>query len=271
MDGIIQDIRHGVRAMRREAVTTAAAVLSLALGITATVTMFAVLDAYLLEPLPFAEPDGLVVLREGRVGEPMAVEPTVAVGNYEEYRTVEGLAESALYAVRPSSLTGLDRPERIQLVVATPSLFDVLGVPPAVGRGFRAGEGTEGRDRVVVLQHDYWMARFAGDPSVVGRTLEIDGEARAVVGVTAESFDMIPANVQAFVPSDFAGCERTTPIVVTSPSPASRPAREPRKSISASAKPSPVRPPSTRSRTGAGRRPRCLCGSGSPGRRMRAS
>jgi putative ABC transport system permease protein len=113
------------------------------------------------------------------------------------------LDAATTYTMERSNLTGLEVPEQLTVVVATPSIFDVFGVPPALGRGFRPEEGVEGAGRVVVLEHDYWQTRFLGDRDVLGRTVTLDGEAHTIVGVMPEAFDMLPANVHAFRPSDF--------------------------------------------------------------------
>jgi putative ABC transport system permease protein len=128
----------------------------------------------------------------------------VSVPGFRDYvaasRSVE---DGALYAIRPGNLTGLDVPEQLGLVVTTPNLFDVLGVQPTLGRGFRTEEGVEGAGSVMVLGYDYWQRRFLGDRSVLGRVVMLDGVPTTIVGVMPERFELIPANVQAYVPSDF--------------------------------------------------------------------
>jgi len=201
---MMQDVKFGLRMMARSPLVTGIAVMSLALGITANATMFSILNSFLFEPLPYGEPDRLVLLRSLVEGEPMELAGGVSVANYRDL--VEGarsIESSTVYTLERANLTGLDAPEQLSVVVATPSLLDVLGVAPALGRGFRAEEGVEGNGRVLVLEHDYWQARFLGDRDVLGRSVTLDGEAYTIVGVMPESFDMIPANVHAFRPSDF--------------------------------------------------------------------
>jgi len=184
---------------------TSVAALSLAAGIAANTAIFAVLNAFVFEPFPYHDPDNLVLVGERRPGQSVEDFSGASVGNFEDYRSAaKGLTDVMLYTVEQDNLTGLDVPEQLNVVLGTPNLFDVLGVQPMLGRGFRAEEGVEGSGNVLVLAHDYWQRRFLGDPSVLGRTLTLNGNPYTVVGITPEAFDMIPANVQAYRPTDFA-------------------------------------------------------------------
>jgi putative ABC transport system permease protein len=207
MGALLQDLRFGVRMIAKTPVVSAVAVLSLALGVAANAAMFALLNAFLLEPFPFDDQDGLVLIRSlGQDQTSMDMAGGVAVANVRDYvKGSPSIERSVTYMVEVANLTGLDTPEQLSVVVSTPSIFDVLGVQPALGRGFRAEEGVEGAGRVLVLHHDYWQRRFFGDPGVLGRTITLDGAPYTVVGVMPEGFDMIPANVQAFRPTDFEG------------------------------------------------------------------
>lgn len=205
MGTLLQDVRYGVRMWTKAPVVSAVAAVSLALGIAANTSIFAVLSAFLFEPLPYHDQDGLVLLRQGRQGESVEAYGGISVADFRDFEEASrGLSAAMLYTVAAANLTGVDVPEQLQVVPATPNVFDVLGVQPALGRGFRADEGTGGRGSVLVLEHDFWQRRFAGDPGVLGRTLMLDGEAYTVIGVMPAAFDMIPANVHAFRPTDFA-------------------------------------------------------------------
>ena len=205
MQALFQDLRFGVRMMAKSPLVTAVAVLSLSLGIAANATMFSLLNSFLFEPLPYEDQEELVLLREVREGESIEMSAGVSIPNYLDYsEAAKSLESSTVYTVEPANLTGLDVPEQLQVVVGTPNLFDVFGAQPAIGRGFRTEEGPEGAGNVLVLEHDYWQARFLGDRDVLGRTVTLDGTAYTIIGVMPEAFDMIPANVQAFRPSDFA-------------------------------------------------------------------
>jgi putative ABC transport system permease protein len=204
MGDILQDVKFGIRMMGRSPVVTFVAVVSLALGIAANASMFALLNSFIFEPFPYQDQDGLAVLRTKPVDDGIDMAGLVSVPGFRDYvaasRSVE---EGALYDIRPGNLTGLDVPEQLGLVVSTPNLFDVLGVQPALGRGFRAEEGVEGAGSVIVLGYDYWQRRFLGNRDVLGRVVMLDGVPHTIVGVMPERFELIPANVQAYVPSDF--------------------------------------------------------------------
>jgi predicted permease len=205
MTTLLQDLRYGLRMLAKAPVVSAVAALSLAMGIAANASIFSIMNGFLFEPLPYKDQDRLVLIREGRQGETIENFSGTSVGNFRDYEAASRTLQSAtIYTLESANLTGVDVPEQLQLVVATPNLFDVLGVQPALGRGFRAEEGTAGRGNVLVLEHDFWQRRFQGDPGVLGRTLTVDGTTYTVVGVMPEAFDMIPANVHAFRPTDFA-------------------------------------------------------------------
>jgi putative ABC transport system permease protein len=201
---LLQDLRYGLRMLVKAPVVSSVAALSLALGIAANASIFAILDSFLFAPLPFHDQDGLVILREGLEGESIENFSGLPMGNFRDYEAGSpSLAGATAYGVDLANLTGVDVPEQLQVVPATPNLFEVLGVQPALGRGFRPEEGTEGLGNVLVLEHDFWQRKFLGDTDVLGRTLTLDGTTYTVIGVMPEAFDMIPANVEAFRPTDF--------------------------------------------------------------------
>jgi predicted permease len=205
MSTLLQDLRYGLRMLARAPVVTSVAALSLAVGIAANTAMFALLNGFVFEPFPYHDPDRLVLVSERRPGQSVEDFSGASVGNFDDYKSAaKGLSDAMLYTLEEGNLTGLDVPEQLNVVVATPNLFDVLGVQPMLGRGFRPEEGAAGRGNVLVLGYDYWQRRFLGDPSVLGRALTLNGTPYTVVGITPEAFDMIPANVQAYRPTDFA-------------------------------------------------------------------
>ncbi|GMV05808.1 MAG: hypothetical protein AMXMBFR53_20850 [Gemmatimonadota bacterium] len=205
MTTLAQDLRYGLRMLAKSPVVSGVAALSLALGIAANASIFAILNGFIFEPLPYHDVDELVLLREGREGESIDLFGGVSVADLADFTAASpSLAGAMIYTLEAANLTGMDVPEQLQVVPGTPNLFDVLGVQPFLGRGFRPEEGAEGLGQVVVLEHDFWKRRFFSDPGVLGRTLTLDGVTYTVVGVMPESFDMIPANVDVFRPTDFA-------------------------------------------------------------------
>ena len=205
MGTLVGDVKFGFRMMARTPVVTLVAVVSLALGIAANTSMFSVLNSFLFEPLPYENQEELVLFRTLRTGDNIEMAGLVSVPNFRDYEAASRSIEiSAIYMTERANLTGLDVPEQLSVIVATPNLFDLFGVSPALGRGFRPEEGAAGAGDVVVLEYDYWQRRFVGDRDVLGRRITLDGTPYTIVGVMPEAFDMIPANVHAFRPSDFA-------------------------------------------------------------------
>jgi putative ABC transport system permease protein len=190
MDTLLNDIRYTLRAWRRSPAFIGVAVLTLALGIGANTTMFSIVNATLLQPLPFPEPDRLMSVWKGSIRDVDNIN-IVSWPNFRDWQARSRSFESlAIFdsAGRGYNLTSGGEPEQVSGLRVTASYFTVLGVRPMLGRTFLPAEESPGNDRVVVLSHGLWMRRYGGDRSIVGRTIQIDGEARTVVGVMPESF-----------------------------------------------------------------------------------
>jgi predicted permease len=190
-----QDLTLAVRMLRLNAGLTAAVVLTLALGIGATTSIFSVVNAVLLRPLPYADPGRMVFLWEtmgGGVGR-------ASGGHYHDWTTDSQVLESAS-AGQPRSynLTDIGEPQRIAGFQVTPGFFTVQYLPPAAGRYFRSDETSD--TRVVVLSYGLWQSDFAGDASVVGRTITLNGEAHTVVGVTPAAFSLTEFDARLWTP-----------------------------------------------------------------------
>jgi putative ABC transport system permease protein len=172
-----QDVRFGARLLARTPGFTLAAVVALALGIGAATVIYGAVDAVLLRPLPYTEPDRLVVVLHGG-------RHPVAAGSYAELRQ-QATAFEALGAAeywRPN-LGADDGPETVTGVRLTAEVLRLTGVKPALGRLFAEDEEEPGREKVLVLGHGLWQRRFAGDPGVVGRSVRLDGTPYTVVGI----------------------------------------------------------------------------------------
>ncbi len=190
LDAIRQDLQYAVRTLARSPGFTAAAVLTLALGIGANTTMFSVFSATLLQPLPFPDPDRLVTLWKVHIDNPDSINIT-SLPNFRDWRERSRVFESmALFdsAGRGYNLTGQGEPEQVPGLRVSSSFFTVLGVAPLMGRTFVPDEEDPGRGRVVVLSHGLWVRRYAGDPSIVGKTIAIDSRGHVVIGVMPPSF-----------------------------------------------------------------------------------
>jgi len=205
MSAILMDLKFGIRMLAKTPGVSAVAALSLALGIAAATSMFSLASAFWLEPLPFGDQDGLILIRELRHGEQVDMAAMAAVGNFKDWRDASTTVEAmAAMDINRENVTGVDMPEEIQVVLGTPNLFQVLRIQPAQGRAFRPEEGTPGAGNVVVITDQYWERRFNSDPEILGRTLTLDGTPHTVIGVMPEGFEMLPAGVQAFRPTDLA-------------------------------------------------------------------
>ena len=187
MSTLLQDLRYAARTLRRSPGFALVAVLTLALGIGATTAIFSVVDTTILRPLPFPEPDRLVRLWETT---PRGDDFTASDPNFLDFREHNrAFEEMAAYRQATLSLTGDGEPERLEGMAVTHTLFPLLGATPALGRTFGAEEDRPGGDnRVVVLSHELWQRRFGADPSIVGRSITLDGQDHIVTGVMRPGF-----------------------------------------------------------------------------------
>jgi predicted permease len=188
MGSLLQDLRYGARMLLKIPGFTLIAVFTLALGIGANTAIFSVVNAVLLRPLPYQEPQQLAMVWEtDKNNAPTLVAPANFTDWSEQSQSVARLA-----ALRgwDANLTGAGEPERLQGAQATADLFKVLGVQPLVGRAFLPGEDQEGAPLVVVLSYGLWQRRFDADASVVGKDVMINGLNRTVVGVMPPDFKL---------------------------------------------------------------------------------
>jgi len=171
LGGLFQDVRYALRTLRRQPGFTAVTVLTLALGIGATVTLFTLADAVLLRPLPFPDADRLVRIEERRGGQHGRTPWTLTNGAYhawlEKATTIEGLGA---WIAAPRTLVGDGQSKRLEVADATPSLFGILRASPAIGRPFTEADAAPGAPPTVLLSHGFWQQRFGGQPSVLGPT-----------------------------------------------------------------------------------------------------
>ncbi|HJZ83237.1 MAG TPA: ABC transporter permease, partial [Pyrinomonadaceae bacterium] len=184
---MFQDLRLALRLLARHRGFTAIAVLTLAVGIGASITIFSVVNAVLLRALPYPQAERLVFLWSNSPQQNLNERPS-GYANFSEWRTQNNSFEE-LTAFDPTSvtLTGTTEPEQVMSVRASANIFRVLAVTPALGRTFTISEEEE-KARVVVLSHAIWQRRFGGSPNILRQTLEIDGVASQVIGVMPESF-----------------------------------------------------------------------------------
>ena len=192
VDSLVQDIRFGIRSIRRDVGAAAFAVAIVAIGIGASTAVFSLCRALLLRPLPFDAPERLAWIANG-TSENLSGQ-TVQVHNLlvlrDESRSWTGVAGVfPFYAPGDVKLTGSGEPERLTGVPVTQNFFSVLGVKPLAGRFFDDAESRYDAPKTVVLGHRFWERRFASDRAIVGRSIVLDGKAVTVIGVLPASFD----------------------------------------------------------------------------------
>ena len=187
LDALLQDLRYAVRGLARQPIHTAAAVLTLALGIGATTAIASVLHAVLLTPLPYQEPDRLVQVWERNIPRNRQ-RNVVNLGNYQDWRDRNrSFSSLALYAFTAATVVR-DRPLRVTGAAVTPDLPDVLGVRPVLGRGFVEEDTQTGTPPSLILTHALWQRVFGGDTSVIGRPLQLVEGNAVIAGVFPPGF-----------------------------------------------------------------------------------
>ena len=191
-DHLWQDVRFGLRMLRKNPGFAAVAVLTLALGIGADTTIFSVINATLLKPLPFPQPDRLVLVWETS-GKGHDNWNAVSAPNFWDFeRQSKSFERMAIFdAGRGYNLSPAGTKQEVEQVSGlrvSASFFSVLGFEPFLGRTFLPEEETLGKDHEVLLSYGLWKRRYGGDPALVGRTITIDGQAFTVVGVMPRQF-----------------------------------------------------------------------------------
>jgi putative ABC transport system permease protein len=185
---VFQELRYAIRALRRQPGFTLVALLTLALGIGATSAMFVVIRNVLLRPLPYQEPERLVMVWEHNLPR-QRDRNVVSPANYMRWRDRATSSFTALgaYTWASAVFTG-DTPERVSGRAVTPNLLPLLGIDPALGRGFSEDEGANGGPRALILSDGLWRRRFSADPGVIGRSVSLSDGPATVVGVMPASF-----------------------------------------------------------------------------------
>jgi putative ABC transport system permease protein len=192
-----QDLHYGARMLRTQPGFTVIAVLTLALGIGANSAVFSVVNAVLLRPLPYRDPDRIVTVGHYRA---MFGADVVFGWDFLEWRDQAKVFEQiAAYFSGTADLTGSGEPARLGAGFVSADLFATLGVAPARGRAFTPDEEKPGGAPVVILGHDLWQRRFGGDPQVIGRTLTLGGQSRTVIGIMPPGFQF-PEDVDLWMP-----------------------------------------------------------------------
>ena len=197
LDRLLQDVRFAVRTFARTPGFTAAALLTLGLGLGANTAVFSVVNAVLLRPLPYAEPNQVMSIWTRMTAESGSEFEYfgLSVPEFKEYReAARSFSAMSAYQFNRVNLAGGDAPpDRVAIVAATADFFKVVGVQPALGRGFRAGEDVAGAPCVVVMSDAMWRARYDGSIGVLNQILRLDGESCTIIGVMPAGF-FFPTN-----------------------------------------------------------------------------
>jgi putative ABC transport system permease protein len=207
LDMLAQDLRYGARMLGRNRGFACVAALTLGLGIGATTAVFSIVHAILWRSLPYREAHNLVQLWETNPDRNWT-DAECAAANFADWqRENNSFEDMAAYFgaarevwVMTYALTGAGEPERLKGMVVTANFFAVLGVQPALGRGFARDEEWQGKDDVAVISAGLWQRRFGGDPAVIGRSVLLDGRARSVIGVMPANFRFNNAPLDVWVP-----------------------------------------------------------------------
>jgi predicted permease len=189
---MLQDLRYGLRALRKNPGFATIAVITLALGIGANTAVFGIVHALIVRPYPFPQLDQLVILRAS--GANVVHESKIAPADFLDLQRESSIFQGLLaYRLKESNLTAGGEAEPVVTGEVSPNFFDVIGEKPWLGRAFAQEEGESGRNDAVILNHGFWLRHLGGDRGVLGRTVEIDGQKKTVVGIMPAGFNYPPA------------------------------------------------------------------------------
>jgi putative ABC transport system permease protein len=203
MSTLIQDLKFGLRMLGKNRGFTAIAVLTLALGIGATTSMFSVVNAILLRPLPYPDPEQLVGLGQSRIQKGMGyVQTGVSVPNIVDIAARNHVFQQvSFFRWHSFNLTKTQPPQRLEGARISATLLPMFGVPAAMGRFFAPDEAEPGHQHVAVITYELWKNRLAANPGIVGKTLSLDDESYTVVGVLPRNFHFVwDSRMDVFVP-----------------------------------------------------------------------
>lgn len=189
LDECARDFRHALRMLHRSPGFTTVAVLTLALGIGANTAIFSVINSVLLRPLPYHDPDSLVMVWESSSQHPNP-HNTVSPPNFLDWQSRNTIFSSMAFIFdERDNLTGNGEPQEVVVQDVSTNFFTLLGVNPILGPGFTPENGQPGHDNVVILSYGLWKERFASDPAIVGKSILLNRRPQTVVGVTPQNFN----------------------------------------------------------------------------------
>ncbi|MDQ3816656.1 MAG: ABC transporter permease [Acidobacteriota bacterium] len=213
MRSLLQDLRYGVRMLLKSPGFTLVAVIALALGIGANSAIFSVVNAVLLRPLPYKEPDRLVVVWETNpqlLDDYLKTHNEAAIANFYDWQSQSHVFENlAAFRWRNFNLTEGDNPEQGVGNSVTPNMFATLGVKPFLGRDFLPEEGVVGKENEVILSYGLWQRRFGSDPGIVNKKISVNSQPYTVVGVMPQAFEFPRAMSEMWTPLAPADAQKT--------------------------------------------------------------
>jgi predicted permease len=205
IEGLLRDLRHAMRVIRTKPGFSAAVLLSLALGIGANTAIFSILNAVLIQPLPYPGSDALVgvyntLVIRGDVFENSELSPGMYAAAQENAKAFESFG---VWTSGAATVTGIGDPEQLVTVTATQGVLPALGVPAQTGRWFSIEDDRPGSPETVILSHAYWQRKFGGDREVLGRTMAVDFVPRQVIGVMPRDFRFVNVSPDIILPQRF--------------------------------------------------------------------
>jgi putative ABC transport system permease protein len=210
IETLFQDVRYGLWMLRRNPGFTFVAVLTLALGIGANTAIFSVVNAVLLSPLPYPQPERIVMIggREKKYGaqRPLSGPEFAELGQQNQV-----LVHWSTFETREFTLTGQDSPEQVKGQRISQELLPLFGVSPHPGRAFSTGEFQPGHDQVVLISHRLWQRRWAADPNLIGQAVTLQQKSYTVIGVIPPTFKFFPDS-DVFVPAAFDAGQLNNPV-----------------------------------------------------------
>ena len=200
MKDILQDVRYGLRTLLKSPGSTAIAILALTLGIGANTAIFSVVSAVLLRPLPYQDPEHLVAIWNNKLSKGIRQQRISALDFQDFIRQQQVFDQIGALRAKPAVLTGGEMPERVETVAVSPSLLEMLGLRPSLGRTFAAQEDEPGKNHVAIISNGLWRRRFGADSNILGKPLTLDGSSYTIIGVTTPDFRLPDTPSELWIP-----------------------------------------------------------------------
>jgi predicted permease len=208
IESVLADLKFSLRRMAKSPAFAATVILTLAIGIGANTAVFSVLNSVVLKPLPYPEPEQLVAVWLNAPGAPglanfiegLRLSPSMYLTFAEHNRTFQSIG---VWVPGTANVTGLAQPEEVRASYISDGVLQTLNVPPLAGRWILTADQAPRSRKTVMLGYGYWQRRFGGDPSVVGRTIQVGSEAREIVGVMPRGFEVVDRDFDLLIPFAF--------------------------------------------------------------------